>query len=268
MHKAEILLRTILPDLNLDDPQLDIDAAQQRLAATHKEGQAMKATASNPTPTNSGDHGTDGPDESMLETMVSNSGCLDRDDQGHWDYHGHTSGMIFARRLRKQLGAADIPITQARGMTQILESPKSISESPQDASLPPTHDLPSREVARRLCHNALDDACSLMRFVHEPSFFASLERIYDTPPDQFTNEENAVLPLLYIVIAVGCLFSDDGAGTLDIAGYESAIGQGYGYPRTIYDLIRHHEHLTNMGTLDFNSSKLDGSSSRSLTAEI
>jgi hypothetical protein len=35
------------------------------------------------------------------------------------------------------------------------------------------------------------------------------------------------LPLLYIVMAVGCLFSDDGVGTLDLAGYEGAIGQGY-----------------------------------------
>jgi hypothetical protein len=163
--------------------------------------------------------------------MVDNSGCLDRDDQGHWDYHGHTSGIIFVRRLRKQLGAADIPINRpVRGMTQVLESPKSASDSPQDASLPPTHDLPPRVVARRLCHNALDDACSLMRFVHEPSFFASLERIYDTPAEQFTNEENSFLPLLYIVMAVGCLFSDDGVGTLDVAGYEGAIGQGYVVP--------------------------------------
>ncbi|KAJ5577584.1 uncharacterized protein N7459_006548 [Penicillium hispanicum] len=230
MHKAEALLRIVLPDLNLDDPQLDVHAAEQRLAATQKGTQATGAVATNPTasgPAGPADQGNEGPDESMLETMVGNSGCLDRDDQGHWDYHGHTSGIIFVRRLRKQLGAADVPIPRARGMTQMLESPKSVSESPQDASLPPTHDLPPRAVARRLCHNALDDACSLMRFVHEPSFFASLERIYDTSPDHYTNEENAFLPLLYIVIAVGCLFSDDGTGTLDLAGYEGAIGQGF-----------------------------------------
>jgi hypothetical protein len=65
-----------------------------------------------------------------------------------------------------------------------------------------------------------------MRFVHEPSFFASLERIYDKSPEQYTNEENSFLPLLFIVMAVGCLFSDDGVGTLDVAGYEGAIGQG------------------------------------------
>lgn len=160
--------------------------------------------------------------------MVDNSGCLDVDDQGHWDYHGHTSGVTFIRRLRKQLGAMDIQLPmRSRPVPQMLDSPKS-SDSPQEAGLPPTHDLPSQAVAQRLCHNALEDGCSLMRFVHEPTFYAMLNRIYDTPPEQFTNEENSFLPLLYIVMSFGCLFSDDGAGTLNRSGYEGAIGQGYG----------------------------------------
>lgn len=215
--------------MNLDDPQLDVHATKQNLAAAQKESPgavtkpaARAAGPSEPAP--------EGGEEGLLETMVGNSGLLDRDDQGHWDYHGHTSGVIFVRRLRKQLGASDAPGPMSRTTpmrAKMLESPKSVSESPQDTTLPPTHDLPSRAAARRLCHNAIDDACSLMRFVHEPSFFANLERIYDTPPEQFGNEENAFLPLLYIVMAVGCLFSDDGVGTLDLAGYESAIDQGY-----------------------------------------
>jgi len=58
-----------------------------------------------------------------------------------------------------------------------------------------------------------------------------LDRIYDTPSEQYSNEEHSFLPLLYIVMSVGCLFSDDGAGTLDVSGYESAIGQGYVFHR-------------------------------------
>lgn len=164
----------------------------------------------------------------MLETMVDSSGYLDVDDQGHWDYHGHTSGIIFLRRLRKQLGASDIqaPAMRSRPLPSIMDSPRSLGESPQDASLP-LHDLPSRAVARRLTHNAFEDGCSLMRFVHEPTFYAMLDRIYDTPSEQYGNEEHSFLPLLYIVMSVGCLFSDDGAGTLDVSGYESAIGQGF-----------------------------------------
>ncbi|GFF50797.1 activator of stress genes 1 [Aspergillus udagawae] len=237
LHKAEALLRVVLPDLDLDDPRFDVHATEQMLAAIKKEKpQPPMPTASAPKPSTAPEPTTDAADggagdESLLESMVENSGCLDLDDQGHWDYHGHTSGIIFLRRLRKQLGASDmaVPSFRTRALSQMLDSPKSTSESPSDSSLPPTHDLPSRDVAQRLCHHALYEGCSLMRFVHEPSFFAMLDRIYDTPPEQFGNEENSFLPLLYIVMSVGCLFSDDGAGTLDIAGYEGAIGQGFQY---------------------------------------
>ncbi|KAJ5208989.1 hypothetical protein N7449_003368 [Penicillium cf. viridicatum] len=229
LQKAEALLRIVLPNVDLDDPQLDVHATEQKFTAAQKSKKATEDV----NPSIVQDTVQEGADEGLLETMVDNSGCLDRDDQGHWDYHGHTSGVLFARRLRKQLGAADISGPMARSRPSItahmLDSPKSMSESPQDTTLPPTHDLPPREVARRLCHNAIDHACSLMKFVHIPSFFASLDRIYDTPPEQFTNQENSFLPLLYIVIAVGCLFSDDesGQGTLDLSGYEGAIGQGF-----------------------------------------
>ncbi|KAB8072998.1 fungal-specific transcription factor domain-containing protein [Aspergillus leporis] len=233
LHKAEALLRVVLPDINLDDPRFDEHATEQMLAAVKREKQQQPQPPLTTTAAAPADAHSDGccGEESLLESMVDNSGYLDLDDQGHWDYHGHTSGIIFLRRLRKQLGAVDItaPTLRSRPISQMLDSPKSASESPQDASLPPTHDLPPRDVARRLCHNALEDGCSLMRFVHEPSFYTTLDRIYDTPPEQYSNEEHSFLPLLYIVMAVGCLFSDDGAGPLDISGYESAIGQGFQY---------------------------------------
>ncbi|KAL4906244.1 hypothetical protein BDW74DRAFT_151565 [Aspergillus multicolor] len=243
LHKAEALLRVVLPDLNLDDPQFDVHATEQMLLAFKREKlqQPPQPPAQPPTqpPDTNGSadaQGSDGAggDESLLESMVDKSGSLDLDDQGHWDYHGHTSGIIFLRRLRKQLGVSqpggsEIPLRTRPALQHFLESPKSTSDSPQEPSLPPTHDLPPRDVARRLCHNALEDGCALIRFVHEPSFYALLDRVYDTPPEQFTNEENSFLPLLYIVMSVGCLFSDDGAGTLDLSGYESAIGQGFQY---------------------------------------
>ncbi|KAL4916321.1 fungal-specific transcription factor domain-containing protein [Aspergillus aurantiobrunneus] len=241
LHKAETLLHVILPDLNLDDPRFDVHATEQLLLAIKQE--RMQQPPAQPTTQQADTNGSAdapapdgaGADESLLESMVDKSGCLDLDDQGHWDYHGHTSGIIFLRRLRNQLGVpqpgtAEIPLRARPALQQFLESPKSMSESPQEPSLPPTHDLPPRDVARRLCHNALEDGCALMRFVHEPSFFALFDRIYDTPPEQFTNEENSFLPLLYIAMSVGCLFSNNnGAGALDVSGYESAIGQGFQY---------------------------------------
>ncbi|KAL1979176.1 hypothetical protein VTN96DRAFT_6594 [Rasamsonia emersonii] len=240
LHKAEALLRILAPDINLDDPRLDPNNPEQ-LAAMLKRDKTQDPLVSKPgTGSSQPDSSADGGDESLLETMVENSGSLDLDDQGHWDYHGHSSGVIFMQRLRKQFGNMVIPprpASRSRQISQVLESPKSQSESPQDSnsnsnsSLPPTHDLPSKEVARKLCRNTFDHACVLMRFVHEPSFFAMFDRIYDTPWEQFTNEEHTFLPLLYVVIAVGCLFSDDVESTLDVAGYEGAIGQGFHYFR-------------------------------------
>lgn len=260
MEKAQALLRVVMPDINLADPQFDVHATEQMLQAIkrensiqipsrpvsmlqqqshhqlqlqkqlqpHQQQQEEQQQQQPPPPPPASDTGTDAGEESLLETMVENSGSLDLDDQGHWDYHGHSSGIIFLQRLRKQLGASDMAtvLPRLRPVSQFLDSPKSTSESPQDSSLPPTHDLPPRVIAQKLCRNALDDACALMRFVHEPSFYAMVDRIYDIPPEQFTNEEHTFLPLLYLVIAVGCLFSDDGASTLDVSGYESATGQG------------------------------------------
>lgn len=212
---------------------MDTTSPEQLIAALRidkpQDASASKPLASSEQP----EQTVDCADESLLETMMENSGTLDLDDQGHWDYHGHSSGVIFLQRLRKQFGNLSLPLrgtSRSQPISQLLESPNSQSESPQDSNhnsnLPPTHDLPSKEVAKKLCRNSLDHACVLMRFVHEPSFFAMMDRIYDTPWDQFTNDEHTFLPLLYVVIAVGCLFSDDVESTLDIAGYEGAIGQG------------------------------------------
>jgi hypothetical protein len=221
------------PSLSLDDPRLDTTSPEKLIAALRID-KPRDVSATNPGPAKEQQEpGADGGDESLLETMMENSGSLDLDDEGHWDYHGHSSGVIFMQRLRKQFGNLALPLrssSRPRPISQILESPQSQSESPQDSNhnsnLPPTHDLPSKEVAMKLCRNTFDHACVLMRFVHEPSFFAMFDRIYDTPWDQFTNDEHTFLPLLYVVVAVGCLFSDDVESTLDVAGYEGAIGQG------------------------------------------
>jgi hypothetical protein len=232
LHKAEALLRIVAPDVNLDDPRLDTTNPEQLIASLRRD-QTQEPPSSKPVTGTS--QPAEGGEESLLETMMENSGSLDLDDQGHWDYHGHSSGVIFMQRLRKQFGNMVIPLrpsTRSRQISHVLESPKSQSESPQDSNsisnstAPPTHDLPSKEVAKSLCRSAFDHACVLMRLVHEPSFFTMFDRIYDTPWEQFTNEEHTFLPLLYVVIAVGCLFSDDVESTLDVAGYEGAIGQG------------------------------------------
>lgn len=177
--------------------------------------------------------------DSLLESMVRSTGQLDLDEQGHFEYHGHSSGLSFVRRMREQLGdvlgpeGQGTPFVKSRPMQSVYDSPRSSAESPFDTV--PTHDLPSREVALELCDIAVNDATALMRFVHWPTFEKKVHRAYDTPADQYGNEENTFLPLLYATLSLGTLFSktDNGAreqkgytSALDQKGYMNAIGEG------------------------------------------
>lgn len=164
--------------------------------------------------------------------MVEGTGSLDLDDQGHWDYHGNSSGYTFMRNLRAQFGDlfvldSRLPQLRSRVMSHLIESPKTASSSPHDSSIPHSAELPDRRTVMQLCRNTLEDACSLMRFVHKPQFYGKVNRILDTDPDNFTNADTQFLPLLYVVMAVGCLFAQTEDTTLDTDGYESAFEQGY-----------------------------------------
>ncbi|KAI9793277.1 MAG: hypothetical protein M1835_007348 [Candelina submexicana] len=236
LERAETLLKTVLPGIDLSSPYADNRILQlmrgtakssvigPRVALTEPESSTERGIAAS-------DNGTD----SVLESMVENTAHLDLDDQGHWDFHGHSSGIAFWRRMRQQFGellgpeAGTVPFLKTRPLNQMLESPRSTMESPMDTNI--LSELPSRECARMLCANALDDACALLRFVHQPSFYESLDRIYNTPLEQFTNEDNKFLPLLYIVLALGCLFAKTEQSPLEKSGYESAIDYGFKFFR-------------------------------------
>jgi hypothetical protein len=52
--------------------------------------------------------------------------------------------------------------------------------------------------------------------------------MYDTDPEQYNNDQLKFLPLLYVVMGVGCLFSktENENTMLDMKGYKEAIEQG------------------------------------------
>lgn len=232
VHRAETLLHMLMPDLNLNDPSIDVAVAQGYIPGLNNnnkpssrsdaKGQARKSLAD----------ATDSKD-TRLESMVRAIGQLELDEQGNWDYHGHSSGLSFVRRMREQLGDVMGPDTKAtpfaksRPMSQVFDySPKSISvESPMESVVAGT-ELPAEEVARDLCTTAIMDASSLLRAVHIPTFWQSFDRLYLTSFDNYTNQDHKFLPLLYSVMSVGCLYGKDEQSALNQAGYETAIDQG------------------------------------------
>jgi hypothetical protein len=173
----------------------------------------------------------DGGIDDQLESMVRSTGQLDLDEQGNLEYHGHSSGLTFMRRMRESLGdvmgpeGKGTPFVKSRPMSQVFDSPRSHADSPWESQLPGT-DLPPREVAREMCDIAINDAAALLRFIHYPTFQRQLENLYDVAPENYTNEENMFLPLLYSALAVATIFQDHD-GTSVNTEYETAISEGY-----------------------------------------
>jgi hypothetical protein len=229
-------LKTFLPEVDFSDPNIDFGVLQPThphpkldvhppqiqhdpIAEEFEESQCDEIER-----------------ESLLESMVEATGRLDFDDQGHVDYHGHSSGFTFLQRMREQFGTLLGPDTRNANTLQIFrrpplrscfDSPKSGSgDSPMYSNLPNTADLPPRDVANELVDNCIEDACALLRFVHKPTFVRMLNRIYDTPAERYSDDENRFLPLLYVVLAVGTLFEKSEQNNPENASFESAINEG------------------------------------------
>lgn len=219
MQKTEAILRAVLPGVDLEDPKFDARGVEQ-IVESSKGASTKKAAVSK------------SDDDGQMQPMVDRVGLLDLDDQGNYDFHGHSSGFAFMRRFRAQFGEQFLPYPSAnlrgKNIQQLLESPKSSQSSPYEFNVSASVDLPPREAAIELCRNALDDCCALMRPVHRPTFFQRFHSIYDTDPEQYTNQQLKFLPLLYVVMGLGCLFSraENENTMLDIKGYKEAIEQG------------------------------------------
>ena len=212
----------MLPGIDLDDPKYDARSIDQIV-------QSSRESRSKPASAESAVHD----DEAQLQTMVSQTGSLDLDDRGHWDFRGHSSGYTFMQKLNSQFGGHGMIEVRMPGSwlpipKQVLDSPRSaISSSPQD-TISSNVDLPPRDVAIELSRNCIDDCCALMRPFHRPTFFRRLHRIYDTDPERYTNADTQFMPLLYVVMAVGCMFAktEHEKTMLDMKGYQEAMEQG------------------------------------------
>ena len=171
----------------------------------------------------------------MLESMVENTGSLDLDDDGYFDFYGHSSGRAFLKRMRDQFGQLAgisessrwaLPPPKDRQTSVPEESPSS-TPSQCSRNLLNTKELPSKDCARLLCENALDDACAVLRFVHQPTFYAMFDRIYGLSIHEMGPEEKRFIPLLYAVLALGALFATADQSHLMTGGFKTALEQGY-----------------------------------------
>lgn len=170
-------------------------------------------------------------DDSHLEAMVKATGHLDLDEEGKWDYHGHSSGVSFMSGLRQfgeifQIPPDSSPHLKHRSMSQGPPSPPNsgMSTAESSATLIGASDLPTKDEARLLCDAALVDASAMLRVVHLPTFYNQFDRLYELSPEQYGSAETSFLPLLYAVLALGKLFSRNDQ-ELDEPTYETLIDE-------------------------------------------
>ena len=232
MQRAEALLRTFIPNIDIKDPNFDA-VFHQRHASL---GLGSALSDSRQSDAIIGESQEDSQKDAHLRSMIESTGQLDLDERGDWDFHGGSSGAVFLRRMREQFGGLLGGDVKAPFLPRPprLPRPKSSFDSPRpidssfETGLPNTSDLPPKESALLLCHCALNRACSLLRFVHGPTFYEMLDRIYDTLPGNFTDDENRFLPLLYVVLSLGCMFTDHLQETQhpEEVDYKAGIDQG------------------------------------------
>ncbi|KAK5173816.1 Gypsy retrotransposon integrase-like protein 1 [Saxophila tyrrhenica] len=250
VHRAETLLHILIPNLDLNDPGIDAAVAQGWIPGapgkgnphtTQRPQNAQPPAQRQPAPSQP----TAEPlPDTNIESMVRAVAQIDMDETGHWDYHGHSSGLSFVRRMREQLGdlmgpeTVATPFIKSRPMSVVFDSPKSGVESPTAGEFSPSgHDLPAKALAMEICHCAVDDASALLKIVHKPTFWQAFEHLYSTPPDNWTNDDQSFLPLFYSVLALGHLFAKDEQSGVSREGYETGIQQGFVHFKTARQMM-------------------------------
>ncbi|KAG9232522.1 fungal-specific transcription factor domain-containing protein [Amylocarpus encephaloides] len=233
LQRAETLLRAACPNVDLDDPNIDVIIAQRQAdsAKTLPQGIAGSTSAEE----------SESEQDAQLRSMITSTGQLDLDENGRYDFHGMSSGSVFIGRMREQFGGLlkedrNSPFLPKIPRPSVFGSPGSAADSPFETGLPNTVDLPNKAKAIALCRNAIDLACSLLRFVHQPSFYGMVDRIYDTPVENFGIDENQFLPLLYVVMALGCMFTIE-PEVSDENMFKNNLDQGIKYFRAARQMM-------------------------------
>lgn len=212
LSRAETLLRKFMPDVDLNDPNLD-PAVQQEFRM--REQARQKATAAQKK-----DQVKPGASENQLQSMISGAGQLDLNESGDYDFHGTSSGSVFFKSMKKHfrtLLGRDyqipfMPRPPRPSSITTLDSPRATPSSPWIATPGPSiHNLPPKERAIALCTESLDNATCLLRIVHKPTFYSMLDRLYEKQSDELGTEDKRNLALAYAAMALGCMYdiSDD-----------------------------------------------------------
>ncbi|KAI1820985.1 hypothetical protein F4861DRAFT_27988 [Xylaria intraflava] len=230
LSRAEALLRKFIPDVDLNDPNLDPAVQQEfrmREQARQKAAAAQKKEQTKP-----------GTSEGQLQSMVSSVGQLDLNESGDYDFHGTSSGSVFFKQMKKHFRALlgkdyqipFMPRPPRPAGVSVLDSPRSAPSPPWVTAPSQSIDnLPPKSRAMALCAESLDNATCLLRIVHKPSFYTMLDNLYEKKSNgQLGTEDKRNLALAYSAMALGCMYGVSD-GTSDSPQYKLSIDEARQY---------------------------------------
>ncbi|ORY70049.1 fungal-specific transcription factor domain-containing protein [Pseudomassariella vexata] len=231
LQRAEALLRKFMPDVDLNDPNLDLSVQQEFRLREQARAQTLLRDDASGSSSSSKD--------AKLLSMISGAGQLDLDEKGDYDFHGLSSGAVFFRRMKEHFRTLlgrdykipSLPRGSGRtpGAGLNFDSPKSSATGEMTASSADLYNLPPKEVARTLCSYSFNYATCLLRIVHIPSFYEMLDELYEKQPGSFGEDDDRHLALVYSVLALGCMYDVHDDGDLDTPPYEMAMEEGLKY---------------------------------------
>ncbi|KAI4932615.1 hypothetical protein J4E85_003013 [Alternaria conjuncta] len=240
LKRAKALLHVVLPTVDLNDPAIDAHLQNGLLpqlpqaAARPPVMPVDPRIAQHQAPA----HSEDQPD-SHLEAMVKATGQLDLDEEGKWDYQGHSSGLSFMRGLRQFDDMFQIPSDESpslRHQSMSYEPPSPSLSIAGSTTAPSNVPLPSQENARILCDSAIIQYSAMLRVVHLPTFYKQMSRLYEVAPENYGSAETSFLPLFYSVLALGKLYSENDTG-VDVASYDILTDEGLKYFKASRQLL-------------------------------
>jgi hypothetical protein len=236
LQRAEALLRKFVPDVDLNDPNLDPAVQQEFRLRERAKARALQAESSSTTSSSVND--------GKILSMISGVGQLDLDEKGDIDYQGLSSGGVFFKRMKEHFRGMlgrdyQIPRLPRPPRPRMVDlEPYHASRSPLPKSSTSSsiwrtspnlnvYDLPPKDVAMALSSYALNYGTCLLRIVHAPTYYQSLDNLYKKMPNKFVKEDNRNLVLMYSVFALGCMYKIPPAGEGDKIPYEMAMEEGY-----------------------------------------
>lgn len=214
LQRAQDHLKTLLADRS-DESPIDIgdvlEPPHEIRVSRHESGGSPESTGQ----------------DFYLEHMISSDDRTENDSHENLDYHGRSSGFAFLHATKGFFDDHTDPsdprhVSNGKKILALFDS-----ELPGKQTLklncPVSHLLPSHNVAKEMTRDLFTHGCALLRFIHQPTFETSMARIYLHEPLDFNDEDHLFLPLLYAVLGLAYIFSQE---QHQVYGCERVVWQG------------------------------------------